>query len=456
MSPMQMKTPKGTRDWAGEDITLREHVFDKIRSIFRLHGGAELDTPVFELKSILTDKYGEDAKLIYDLQDQGGELCALRYDLTVPFARWLAMSNVRQIKRYQIGKVYRRDQPAIARGRLREFYQCDFDYAGTFDLMVPDSEVLSVIVEVFEALRINVTIKLNHRCILDGMFAAVGVPQDQLRSISSAVDKLDKSPWEEVKKEMLQKGLAAEVVDKLGSYLLSSDISNASDIESTLSFIKSDEVLMANEDVKKGVQEMELLSQYLSAYDIATYVKFDLSLARGLDYYTGLIYEVIPESFSTVNGAALQVGSIAAGGRYDTLVGMFSRRDIPCVGISFGVDRILTILNARQNRVEDPKPKIDTWIIASDSSSLVEERMAIARELRQAYISVDFNPNASQKPRKQLEAADCVVVAVYLEEDTETAGGIRVKVLTLPEKNLDKATVVDREDLVDEVRKRLV
>ena len=346
---------------------------------------------------------------------------------------------------------------AIARGRLREFYQCDFDYAGTFDVMIPDSEVLSVIVEVFEELRINVTIKLNHRCILDGMFAAVGVPQEQLRMISSAVDKLDKSPWAEVKKEMLQKGLAEEVADKLGKYLLSKDISEENDIEGTLSFIKNDEVLMANEDVKKGVQEMELLSRYLNAYDIASYVKFDLSLARGLDYYTGLIYEVIPEP-SEEEAAELQVGSIAAGGRYDKLVGMFSRRDIPCVGISFGVDRILTILNARQrNRAEHQKrPKVDTWIIAYDSTSLVEERMAIARELRQAGISVDFNPNASQKPRKQLEAADCAVVAVYLEEDEAAAGGIRIKLLSLPEKSLDRATAVDREELVGEVRKRLV
>ncbi|CAO2649341.1 Nn.00g067260.m01.CDS01 [Neocucurbitaria sp. VM-36] len=405
MAPAQMKTPKGTRDWAGDKIMLREQIFDKIRGIFKLHGGEELDTPVFELKSILIDKYGDDAKLSYDLMDQGGELlptvattddrvvCALRYDLTVPFARWLAMSGVRQIKRYQIGKVYRRDQPvgssrdvylcrpAIARGRLREFYQCDFDYAGTFDLMVPDSEILSLIVEVFEALRINITIKLNHRCILDGMFAAVVVPQDQLRLISSAVDKLEKSPWDEVKKEMIQKGLAAEVADKLGSYLLSKDIQDASDIESTISFIRSDELLMANENVMKGVQEMELLSQYLNAYDIGAYVKFTLSLARGLDYYTGLIYEVIPESSSAANGSELQIGSIAAGGRYDNLVGMLSRRDIPCVGISFGVDRILTILDARQNRVKDQRPKVDAWIIAHGSSALVEDRMAIAREI---------------------------------------------------------------------------
>jgi histidyl-tRNA synthetase len=155
MPNLQIKVPKGTRDWDREDIVLREAVFTKIRKVFKNHNAKEIDTPVFELKGILTDKYGEDSKLIYDLEDQGGELCALRYDLTVPFARWLAMSNMRQIKRFQIGKVYRRDQPAIDRGRMREFYQCDFDYAGAFDLMVPDAEVLCMTAEVFEALELS-------------------------------------------------------------------------------------------------------------------------------------------------------------------------------------------------------------------------------------------------------------------------------------------------------------
>lgn len=140
---------------------------------------------------------------MYDLADQGGEICSLRFDLTVPFARWLAMNNTSQIKRYQISKVYRRDQPAIARGRLREFFQCDFDIAGLYDPMIADAEILRVVVEVFEALELEITIKLNHRRILDGLFAVAGVPNEKIRSISSAVDKLDKVTWEEVKREMV-------------------------------------------------------------------------------------------------------------------------------------------------------------------------------------------------------------------------------------------------------------
>lgn len=163
-------------------------------TVFKRHGATTLDTPVFELKEILSGKYGEDSKLIYDLQDQGGELCSLRYDLTVPLARWLAMNpSVQSFKRYQIAKVYRRDQPAMTKGRMREFYQCDFDIAGAYDAMIPDAEVLKIVNDVFKALGWeSYTIKMNHRKILDGMFKAAGVNDDLIRPISSAVDKLDK------------------------------------------------------------------------------------------------------------------------------------------------------------------------------------------------------------------------------------------------------------------------
>ena len=153
-----------------------------------------LSRPVFELKEILAGKYGEDSKLIYDLADQGGELCSLRYDLTVPFARWLAMTSTQSIKRYHIAKVYRRDQPAMTKGRMREFYQCDFDIAGAYDAMLPDAEILRITTEIFDDFgwKGNYTIKINHRKILDGIFEVCGVPTDKIRTISSAVDKLDK------------------------------------------------------------------------------------------------------------------------------------------------------------------------------------------------------------------------------------------------------------------------
>ena len=216
------KIPKGTRDFGPDQMRVREEVFGAIRKVFKRHGGVEIDTPVFELKEVLMGKYGEDSKLIYDLADQGGELLSLRYDLTVPFARFLAMNSVGNIKRFHIAKVYRRDNPQLARGRYREFYQCDFDIAGTYTLMVPDAEVITVAAEILSELNVgSFRIKLNHRKILDAIFEICGVPKEKFRPICSAVDKLDKSPWNEVKNEMVQeKGLSPEVADRIGEFVL--------------------------------------------------------------------------------------------------------------------------------------------------------------------------------------------------------------------------------------------
>ena len=208
MSSSELKTPKGTRDYGPFEMAIRERVMSIVTRVFKRHGAVTIDTPVFELKEVLMGKYGEDSKLIYDLQDQGGEkLCSLRYDLTVPFARFLAMNKqISSLKRYHIAKVYRRDHPALTKGRYREFYQCDFDIAGAAgEAMVPDAEVFLVIHSILKELGIdNFVIKCNNRMILDGMFEVCGVPAEKFRAICSAVDKLDKLPWEEVKNEMVQ------------------------------------------------------------------------------------------------------------------------------------------------------------------------------------------------------------------------------------------------------------
>ena len=194
------KIAKGTRDFLPSQMKVRAKAFGIIRGVFDRHGAVEIDTPVFELKQTLTGKYGEDSKLIYDLADQGGELLALRYDLTVPFARYLAMHSVGNIKRYHIAKVYRRDRPVVERGRFREFYQCDFDVAGTYLPMVSDAEVVTVACEILSQLNIgSFVVKLNHRVLLDAIFEICGVPTDKFRTICSAVDKLDKAPWDEVR-----------------------------------------------------------------------------------------------------------------------------------------------------------------------------------------------------------------------------------------------------------------
>ncbi|KAK2595731.1 hypothetical protein N8I77_013756 [Diaporthe amygdali] len=462
----QLKTPKGTLDFIGFEVKLRKHIFQILSEIFERHGGQELDTPVFELKEIFSGKYGEDSKLIYDLQDQGGELCSLRYDLTVPFARWLAMNtNFPQVSRYQIAKVYRRDQPAISRGRYREFYQCDYDIAGKYEPMITDAEILLIIVEAFQGLKMDIKIKINHRRILDGIFAVAGVPEEKLRPISSAVDKLDKLPWDEVKREMVeQKGLPESVADEIGHLVRS-----CGTLDETLGLLRANENLTANEDVKAGIDDMSLLSSYLQAYEIADTVSFDLSLARGLDYYTGMIFEVVTSLLDIKEDKKdkqPEVGSIAAGGRYDDLVGMYYDRDVPCVGVSFGVERIYTILNARM-----PKKKgesvmaqdFDVYVVAAGGGGFLLERMAICGQLTKAGVRAAFLRKAKPSLRSQFNAAEKAPLTVIVGPDELAAGNVRLKASTGRDTKpgsenqgeKDRGQLVARGNLVEEVKKAL-
>lgn len=485
----ELKTPKGTRDWDGKHMVLREQIFDTIREVFKRHGGVTIDTPVFELKEILAGKYGEDSKLIYDLADQGGELCSLRYDLTVPFARFVAQKNIQQIKRYHIAKVYRRDQPAVSKGRMREFYQCDFDIAGAFDAMLPDAEIIKIVSEVFEALGWDgrYTIKTNHRKILDGIFQVCGVPEDKIRTISSAVDKLDKMPWADVKKEMVnEKGLDEEVADKIGVWV---QLKGGKDL---LEKLQQDESLAANESMKQGMADMQLLFDYLECFDATKAVSFDLSLARGLDYYTGIIYEVVTEGSAPAAPAGsagagakpkqkkkgkasedddrsddptLGVGSVAAGGRYDNLVGMFSGKgQIPCVGISFGVDRIFSIEAARMAAEQGREPRnneTDVYVMAFGGKGfdgMVKDRMRICNQLWSAGVKAEFLYKNKPKLQNQFKAAENngVPFAVILGEEELANGQVKLKQMGLDDGHPEKEGIlVPIPNLVGEVRRRL-
>merc|ERR1712223_545272 len=315
-----LKTAKGTRDFQPEQMAVRENVLKKIVKVFKVHGAVTIDTPVFELKEVLTGKYGEDSKLIYDLRDQGGEILALRYDLTVPFARYVAMNKVEKIKRYQIAKVYRRDQPSISRGRYREFYQCDFDIAGSYDPMVADAECVKIVKDILNSMDVGkFAIKVNHRQILDGIFEVCGVAPDMFRTICSSVDKLDKSPWEEVKKEMVEeKNLDSAIADKIGQYV------KRSGGQDLIDELLASELGQKSKSAKAGLEDMKLFLNYSDIFGCADVVSFDLSLARGLDYYTGIIYEaVLTDDNKDDKGEEIRVGSVAGGGRYDKLVGMF-------------------------------------------------------------------------------------------------------------------------------------
>ncbi|KAG5661602.1 hypothetical protein KAF25_005724 [Fusarium avenaceum] len=482
----ELKTPKGTKDWEGKDMVIRDHIFNTITQVFKRHGGVTIDTPVFELREILSGKYGEDSKLIYDLADQGGEICSLRYDLTVPFARFLAMNKqIQNIKRYHIAKVYRRDQPAMTKGRMREFYQCDFDIAGTYDPMLPDAEVLRIITEVFEGLGWNggYTIKLNHRKILDGIFQVCGVPEDKIRTISSAVDKLDKLPWADVRKEMTEeKGLDAEVADRIGEWVV---LKGKQDL---LQKLQSTESLAANESMKQGMEDIALLFEYLEAFDCLDRVSFDLSLARGLDYYTGLIYEVVtqgsaPEVTPGQENAASKppkkkgkkgsedddrsddptvgVGSVAAGGRYDNLVGMFSgKSQIPCVGISFGVDRIFSITKAKMAAEKNAVVRnndVDVYVMAFGKGFL-KERMSVCAKLWEAGIKAEFLYKVKPKLPAQFKAAEAngVPFAIFLGDDEVASGKVKIKEMGLQDGHPEKEGIlVAQSDMAKEIKVRL-
>jgi len=470
-----LKVPKGTKDYNDKEMAIREKVFSTITSVFKRHGAVTIDTPVFELKEILSGKYGEDSKLIYDLADQGGEECSLRYDLTVPFARFLAMNGkeYQNFKRYHIAKVYRRDQPAMTKGRMREFYQCDFDIAGTYDPMVPDAEILRIAVEALTGLEVGeFTIKINHRKILDGIFEVCGVPAEKIRPISSAVDKLDKLPWEEVRKEMVEeKGLAPESADQIGEYV---KLKGGKDL---IDELYKNEKLTQNASASQGLGDMKLLYTYLEALQVDQKMSFDLSLARGLDYYTGIIYEAVTEKSAPpkladgkrpsvkkgtdeVDESTVGVGSIAAGGRYDELVGMFSGTNkkgepnlkIPCVGISIGVERVFSILLAKQ-KIEDIKSN-EVQVLVASMSGLLPERMQLARELWDADIKASYMFKVKPKLQKQFEMCDKdqIPLCVIIGEDELAKGEVKIKDMTSKDPSQAGGVTVKRSDMTQYIK----
>mmetsp|Transcript_9447 Transcript_9447/g.17048 ORF Transcript_9447/g.17048 Transcript_9447/m.17048 type:complete len:489 (-) Transcript_9447:1093-2559(-) len=455
------KVPKGARDFLPEQMRIREIAFTIVSSIFEKHGAVTIDTPVFELKDTLTDQYGEDSKLIYDLADQGGELLALRYDLTVPFARYLATHKIQNIKRFHIARVYRRDQPAIQRGRFREFYQCDLDIAGVYPAMVPDAEILSVLTELLDALSArsqfhydklgHYKIKLNHRTLLDAVFTTCGVPESSLRAISSSIDKLDKESWETVKQEMTQKkGLDVSAADKIGEY-----VCIRGEFESVLSRLRNDSELQ--KIAGSCLDEMERLMTFLNAMgdSVTSRIEFDLSLARGLDYYTGVIFEAV-----LVDKSSGPIGSIAAGGRYDKLVGSFSGRDTPCVGCSLGIERVMALMEAAESEwakhekrsLRASKTQVLVASVGSSATKelMMVERMRLASELWKNGIATEFSYAENPKMQRQLAYAleNGIPLVAIIGEDELKQGIVQLKVLST-----ESQSAIPREELSNAIRK---
>ncbi|KAJ8506463.1 hypothetical protein OPV22_007349 [Ensete ventricosum] len=433
------KIPKGTRDFGKEQMAIRERAFSIITGVFKMHGAVALDTPVFELRETLMGKYGEDSKLIYDLADQGGELCSLRYDLTVPFARYLAMNNISALKRYQIAKVYRRDNPS--KGRYREFYQCDFDIAGHYETMEPDFEVIKVLTELLDQLDIGgYEIKLNHRKLLDGMLEICGVPSEKFRTVCSSIDKLDKQPFEQIKKELVEeKGLPVETADKIGAFVKK----RGPPLEILSELQKQGSQFLENAGSVLALNDLEILFKALEKAKCLDRVVFDLSLARGLDYYTGVIYEAVFKG-------STQVGSIAAGGRYDNLVGMFSGKQVPAVGVSLGIERVFTIMEQlekdRNQVIRATETQVLVAILGKDLTLAAE----IVGELWDAKIKAEFGLTKRVMNHINRAKQSGIPWMVIVGESEVSSGVFKLKNI-----EANQEVEIPKEKIVEEIRKRL-
>ncbi|GMH17356.1 hypothetical protein Nepgr_019197 [Nepenthes gracilis] len=433
------KLPKGTRDFAKEQMAAREKTFSIITEVFKRHGAMALDTPAFELRETLMGKYGEDSKLIYDLADQGGELCSLRYDLTVPFARYVAMNGLTSFKRYQIAKVYRRDNPS--KGRFREFYQCDFDIAGQYEKMGPDFEVVKILTELLDDLNIGeYEVKLNHRKLLDGMLDICEVPPEKFRTICSSIDKLDKQSFDQIKREMVEeKGLTAETADKIGTF-----VKERGPPLELLSKLKHESYkFLQNEGSSLALNELEILFKALEKSKCIDKVVFDLSLARGLDYYTGVIFEAVFKGTT-------QVGSIAAGGRYDNLIGMFGTKQVPAVGVSLGIERVFAIIEQIQKDQNQVIRASETQVLVSIIGDDLSQATELVSELWHAKLKAEYMVN--KRIMKHIDRAkELRIPLMVIVGERELKDGI-VKVKDLETTQED---AVPRSRMVEELQKRL-
>jgi len=466
---LELKVPKGTRDYGPKQMVIRKQVLDLVTKIFESHGAEAIDTPVFELRDVLLGKYGEEGgKLIYDLADQAGELCSLRYDLTVPFARYVAMNNILKIKRYHIAKVYRRDNPAMTRGRYREFYQCDFDIAGQYEPMVTEAECLKIAHRILTGLDLGTfEIRVNHRVLLERMFALAGIESKDFKIVCSSVDKLDKSEWNEVKTELIDtKAIHEDAVKKLEGFVMSRK-QMGEDATNEKLFEQFETI--DDEQIRSAIGQLRTLIEYCTLYKCEANIVFEPSLARGLDYYTGAIYEVVIKKFSfepvqsSDSEGKFSVGSIAAGGRYDKLVGMFQQSsgkkkptDVPCVGISFGIERLFSIMEAKAEAEQESGRAARTNFVqvyvASANKKLMTERMKLCCTLWDAGLNAEHSYKANPKMLDQFQhAEDHAIPFVLIIGENELAAGI----VKLRDTATREETDVQLDDLVNELKKRL-
>ena len=397
--------PKGTRDFSPAEMMRRNYIFDSIRQVFRTFGFAPLETPAMENLSTLLGKYGDEGdKLLFKILNSGdyaaglardelrqaSKICekGLRYDLTVPFARYVVQHQgeiVLPFKRYQIQPVWRADRPQ--KGRYREFYQCDVDVVGSRSLL-NEVELVEIVERVFRKLGIAVTLRMNNRKILYGIAETIG-HADKMIDITVAIDKLEKIGIDNVKAELRERGIDDAAIDRLQPIL-----ELRGDNRRKLSALR--DVLSGSETGLKGVEELETVFGYVERLGIALAVELDLSLARGLNYYTGAIFEVKANDYA--------IGSICGGGRYDDLTGIFGMPDTSGVGISFGADRIYDVMVGLELFPEEVNfsTKVLFVNLGADEEAA---SLGLLRALRDAGVAAEIYPEKG-KMKKQMEYAN--------------------------------------------------
>ena len=421
--------PKGTRDFSPIEMAKRNYIFNTIKEVFLLYGFQQIETPAMENLSTLMGKYGEEGdKLLFKMLNSGDYLKnapaemleqhdyihlipkisekGLRYDLTVPFARYVVMhrNDIQfPFKRYQIQPVWRADRPQ--KGRYREFYQCDADVVGS-DSLMNEIELVGMIDEVFKRFGINVIIKINNRKVLSGIAEVIGTP-DKIVDITVAIDKIDKIGLENVNAELLEKGLSQDAVDALQPLLTLSG-SNEEKLATLSTLLASSEVGM------KGVEELRYVLTNSEAQQPKGVVELDVSLARGLNYYTGTIIEVKAKDVT--------IGSITGGGRYDNLTGVFGMPGTSGVGISFGADRIYDVLNTLELYPKDTLASTKVLFVNFGEKEGAQSLQYVMK-LRANGIPAEIYPDSTKMKKQMSYANDKNVAYVAMVGETEMANG---------------------------------
>jgi len=454
----QLSIPKGTRDFTPSQVLKRDYIFSTLKSIFIKYGFVPIETPSMEQLSTLMGKYGEEGdKLLFKILNSGdflsdvndeslkeknlnslaARMCekGLRYDLTVPFARYVVMHRNEvafPFKRYQIQPVWRADRPQ--KGRYREFYQCDVDVIGSQSLM-NEVELLLIINDAFKALNLKVKVLLNNRKILLGLAERCRM-QDNFFAFSAVLDKLDKIGLEKVLEELLQLGVNEENLNGLKNFL-----SSAMTIENPVQKLEHTEKFLTGETSEKGISEMRFIFEKIKSLNLDILVDFDFLLARGLNYYTGAILEV--------KSLEVPMGSICGGGRYDNLTDIFGMPDVSGVGMSFGADRIYDVLESLQRFPADLE-QATRLFVANFIPEMENEVLGLCLKLRENGISLDMFPDSQVKLKKQLNVANQKKISLVLIPGEDE---IKQSKYTLKNMNSGEQFLFSFNELIDYLKK---